>query len=150
MRATIARGALMRAALSVVVVGAGLLLATVPARAHHAFAAEVDANAPVKLTGTVSKMEMINPHAWIHINVKKADGTMEEWMIEAGTPNALIRGGFNKDRLKVGRQVVVAGFQSKDQSNRANERNATFPDGTKLFVGSDNTGAPDDPSSPGK
>ena len=140
----------MRAAWSVVVVGAGLLWGAVPARAHHAFAAEFDANAPVKLSGTVSKIEMINPHAWIHINVKKADGTMEEWMIEAGTPNALMRRGFNKDRLKVGMQVVVDGFQSKDQSNRANGRNVTFPDGTKLFVGSDNTGAPDDPTSPGK
>jgi hypothetical protein len=137
----------MRAALSVVVVGAALLVATVPARAHHAFAAEFDANAPVKLTGTVSKIEMINPHAWIHINVKKADGTLDEWMIEAGTPNALMRRGFNKDRLKVGMEVVVDGFQSKDLSNRANGRNVTFPDGTKLFVGSDNSGAPEDASS---
>ena len=139
----------MRAVLSVVVVGAGLLLATVPARAHHAFAAEFDANAPVKLTGTLSKIEMINPHAWIHVNVKNADGTMEEWMIEAGTPNALMRRGFNKDRLKVGMDVVVDGFKSKDGSNRANGRNITLPDGTKLFVGSENSGAPDE-SSPGK
>src|SRR5437899_12780862 len=93
------RGELMRAAWSVVLVGAGLLGAAVPARAHHAFAAEFDANAPVKLSGTVSKIEMINPHAWIHIDVKKSDGTMEEWMIEAGTPNALMRRGFKKHRL---------------------------------------------------
>src|SRR5215471_18291664 len=132
----------MRVALSVGVVAAGLLWATVPARAHHAFAAEFDANAPVKLTGTISKIEMINPHAWIHVNVKKSDGTSEEWMIEAGTPNALMRRGFDKTRVKVGMEVVVDGFQSRDRSNRANGRNITFPDGSKLFVGSDNSGAP--------
>jgi hypothetical protein len=133
---------IMRAALWVVVVAAGLVLATVPARAHHAFAAEFDAQAPVKLEGTITKIELINPHAWIHVNVKKSDGTEEEWMVEAGTPNALMRSGFNKDRVKVGMQVVVDGFQSKDRSNRANGRNILLPDGSKLFVGSANTGAP--------
>jgi len=136
----------MRAPLSVVVVGAGLLLATVPARAHHAFAAEFDANTPVKLEGTITKLELINPHAWIHINVKKSDGTEEEWMVEAGTPNALMRSGFNKDRVKVGMKVVVDGFQSKDRSNRANGRNILLPDGSKLFVGSANSGAPNESS----
>ena len=134
----------MRATLSVVIVAAGLLLAAVPVRAHHAFAAEFDASAPVKLSGTISKIEMINPHAWIHVEVKKADGTVEEWMIEAGTPNALMRRGFNKDRIKVGMEVLVDGFQSRDRSNRANGRNITLPDGSKLFVGTDNTGAPGD------
>ena len=114
-----------------------------PALAHHAFAAEFDAKKPIKLRGTVTKMEWINPHAWIHIDVKKQDGTVEEWMIEAGTPNTLLRRGFTKDSLKDGTEVVVDGYQSKDGSLRANGRDITLPNGQTLFLGSSAPDAPD-------
>src|SRR5258705_9252694 len=119
-----------------------LALAATPVSAHHAFAAEFDAKKPVKLRGTVTKMEWINPHAWIHIDVKKPDGTVEEWMIEAGTPNTLLRRGFTKDSLKAGTEVFVDGYQSKDGSLRANGRDITLPNGKTLFLGGDSTGAP--------
>jgi len=119
-----------------------LVLAVKPALAHHAFAAEFDAKRPIKLRGTVTKMEWINPHAWIHIDVKKPDGTVEEWMIEAGTPNTLLRRGFTKDSLKAGTEVVVDGYQSKDGSLRANGRDITLPNGQTLFLGGSSPGAP--------
>jgi hypothetical protein len=121
-----------------------LILAARPALSHHAFAAEFDAKKPVKLRGTVTKMEWINPHAWIHIDVKKSDGTVEEWMIEAGTPNTLLRRGFTKDSLKAGTEVLVDGYQSKDGSLRANGRDITLPNGQTLFLGGSSTGAPYD------
>ena len=117
-------------------------LAATPIWAHHAFAAEFDAKKPVRLQGTVTKMEWINPHAWIHIDVKRADGTVEEWMIEAGTPNTLLRRGFTRDSLKKGTEVVVDGYQSKDGSLRANGRDITLPDGKTLFLGSSSGDAP--------
>ncbi|PYS41954.1 MAG: hypothetical protein DMG14_05630 [Acidobacteria bacterium] len=119
-----------------------LVLAVRPAIAHHAFAAEFDAKKPVKIRGTVTKMEWINPHAWIHIDVKKPDGTVEEWMIEAGTPNTLLRRGFTKDSLKAGTEVVVDGYQSKDGSLRANGRDITLPNGQTLFLAGSSSGAP--------
>jgi len=124
-----------------------LLLSQAPALGHHAFAAEFDAKKPVKLQGTVTKMEWINPHAWIHIDVKKPDGGVEEWMIEAGTPNTLLRRGFTKDSLKAGTVVIVDGYQSKDGSLRANGRDLTLPNGQILFLGSSGTGAPYDEKS---
>lgn len=121
-----------------------LLIDAVPIFAHHAFAAEFDAKRPVKLRGTVTRMEWINPHAWIHIDVKDPNGKAVNWMIEAGTPNTLFRRGFTKDSLMPGTEIFVDGYQSKDGSNRANGRDVTFPDGRKLFLGSSGTGAPYD------
>ena len=132
----------MRTKLAVVMVGVGLVLAAVPVRAHHAFVAEFDAKKPVKLRGTVTKMEWINPHAWIHIDVKDADGKVTSWMVEGGTPNTLFRRGFTKDSLAAGTEIVVDGYQAKDGSNRANGRDITFPDGKKLFLGSSSPDAP--------
>lgn len=126
----------MRIKLAAVVAGAGLFLAAVPVWAHHAFAAEFDAKKPVKLEGKVTKMEWINPHAWIHIDVKNPDGSVTNWMVEGGTPNTLLRRGFTKDSLAVGTEIVVDGYQAKDGSNRANGRDITLPDGRKLFLGS--------------
>lgn len=126
---------------------AGAVLAAapvVPALAHHSFAAEFDSKKPVELRGTVSKIEWINPHSWIHIDVKSDDGTVQKWMIEGGAPNALLRRGWNRDSLPAGTEIMVQGFQAKDGSFRANGRDITFPDGKKLFVGSSGTGAPDE------
>jgi len=132
----------MRTKLAILVAGALMSSATV--WAHHAFQAEFDAKRPIHLKGTVTRMEWINPHAWLHIDVKNPDGTVSSWMIEAGTPNTLFRRGFTKDSLKVGTEVVVDGYQSKDGSNTGNGRDVTLPDGRKLFLGSSGTGAPDD------
>jgi len=126
-----------------------LLNATaVPVLAHHAFSAEFDAEKPVHLKGKVTKMEWINPHAWVHINVEKEDGTLEKWMIEGGTPNALLRRGFTKNSLIPGTEIVVQGYQAKDGALRANGRDLTLPDGRKLFMGSSGTGAPKDGADP--
>jgi hypothetical protein len=116
----------------------GLLLAAAPVWAHHAFAAEFDAQKPVKLKGTVAKVEFINPHSWIHMDVKDADGKVTRWMVEGGSPNALFRRGVTKDALPQGTEIMVDGYQAKDGSNRANGRDITFADGRKLFVGGSN------------
>jgi hypothetical protein len=125
-------------------IGMGLLISALPAEAHHAFAAEYDGTKPVKLRGTVTEMEWINPHSWIHIDVKNPDGTVSKWLIEAGAPNSLIRRGWNKNSLLPGTEILVEGFQAKDGELRANGRDVTFADGRKLFVGSSGTGAPDE------
>jgi hypothetical protein len=126
----------------VLVVIAVMVLELAPLVAHHAFNSEFDSKRPIKLRGTVTKMEWINPHAWIHVDVKKPDGSVEKWMIEAGTPNTLFRRGFTKNSLQAGTEVLIDGYQSKDGSLRANGRDLTLPNGQTLFLGSSGTGAP--------
>ena len=126
----------MQRKMFVTLTGICLLAAALPLFAHHAFTAEFDAKKPLKLRGTVAKVELINPHSWIHIDVKNPDGTTTRWMIEGGTPNTLLRRGFTKNSLPAGTEILVDGYQAKDGSNRANGRDLTFPDGRKIFLGS--------------
>src|SRR5215467_12601119 len=135
---------------AVVLAGIAMILFRVPLSAHHAFAAEFDENRPVKfLDATVTRVQLINPHSWIYVDVKQPDGTVENWAIEAGSPNILLRRGITKDTLKVGQKLVVDGYQSKDGSHRANGRDLTLLDGTKLFLGSSGDGAPYEVEGPG-
>ena len=122
--------------------GLGLLMATPPVIAHHAFSAEFDADRPMTLHGTVTKTEWINPHSWIHIDVTDDGGTVQSWAIECGAPNALIRRGLNKNSIPAGTELVVDGYGAKDGSNTANARDITLPDGSQFYVGSSGTGAP--------
>ena len=126
---------------SIVAVCACLLLAMVPMEAHHSFAAEFDIHRPLKLRGTVAVMDWVNPHSWIHLDVKGADGDTVSWLIEGGSPNSLLRLGFNKLSLPKGSEVVVHGFQAKDGSNRAVGQYVAFADGRKLFLGGSTPGA---------
>ena len=112
--------------------------------AHHSFAAEYDADRPVVLQGQVTKMAWINPHSWIYIDVKKSDGTVESWAVEAGPPGTLVRAGFTKDSLQAGTVIKVNGFRAKDGALRANGRDITLPDGRNIFVGGSSPGAPKD------
>jgi len=144
----------MRAKLTVgavVVAGATLLLSPLPMRAHHAFAAEFDEKKPIKFVdATVTRVMLINPHSWIYVDVKQPDGTTENWAIEAGSPNILLRRGITKDTLKVGQKIVVDGYQSKDGSHRANGRDLKLPNGQQLFLGSSGgEGAPYEVQRPG-
>ena len=131
-------------------IAAGLTAAAAggAAWAHHAFAAEFDGKAPVLLRGKVTRIEWINPHAWVHIANVNKDGTTTAWMVEGGTPNTLLRAGIDRNTLKTGTEIIVRGYQSKDKLCRpackANGRDVTFPDGRKIFMGSSGTGAPKD------
>ncbi len=135
--------------ITVVGICAWMVGTAVPVTAHHAFAAEFDADSPVEFSGTVTKVEWVNPHVWIHLDVTRDDGTMEGWAFEAGTPNVLFRRGFTRDSLLPGTDVRVDGYQAKDGTNRANGRDITFVDGSKLFLGSSGTGAPWELARPG-
>jgi len=132
----------MRNQLALVAAGVGLLLTAAPIFAHHAFAAEFDEKRPITLTGTVTKWELVNPHSWIHLDVKNADGSTTQWMVEGGSPNALFRNGFTKESLPEGTQIVVQGYASKDGANRAVGANLTYKaDGKRLFMGGSAPGA---------
>jgi len=124
-----------------VVVGVGLLLAAAPVWAHHAFSAEFDVKKPMKLQGTLTKWEMINPHSWFHLDVKGPDGQVVSWLIEGGSPNQLIRLGVTKNTLSVGAELVIEGYLAKDGTNKAVGRNFTFADGRRLFLGGSAPGA---------
>jgi hypothetical protein len=131
----------MRTKLAMILAGAGMFLAVAPVRAHHAFAAEFDEKRPLKLSGVVTKWETVNPHSWIHLDVKGADGKVTQWMIEGGSPNSLYRNGFTKESLPEGTEIVVEGYQAKDGANRAVGANLTFKDGRRLFMGGSAPGA---------
>ena len=121
------------------------LLYAAPIVAHHAFGAEFDRDAPIRLQGEVVKLEWVNPHTWIHLEVANDDGATEVWMVEGGTPNTLLRRGLRRNCLTPGTEIIVDGYQAKDHSlKRANGRDVTFTDGNKIFMGSSGTGAPDD------
>ena len=128
----------------------GLVLATAPARAHHAFSAEFDADRPILLEGKVVRVEWINPHSWIHIEVVNDDGTKDVWMMEAGTPNTLFRRGMKPDSLPIGTAVVIRGYQAKSGALAGAGRDITYADGRKMFLGSSGTGAPKDGADPGE
>jgi len=132
----------MQAIFVTLLAGAGVLLTAAPASAHHSFAAEFDARQPIKFSATVRRMRWTNPHVWIFVDVTQPDGTVEDWAVEAGTPNVLFRRGFTKESLLPGTEIIVDGYRAKDGSRRANGRDLTFADGRTLFLGSPDTGAP--------
>lgn len=139
----------MKKTFAIVAVAAGLIGAGAALKAHHAFGAEFDPNDPIRLQGVITRLEWVNPHTWIHMKVTKPDGATEDWMVEGGTPNTLLRRGIAKDTVKPGTEIIVDGYRTKDKSvKRANGRDVTFTDGRKLFMGSSGTGAPKDGRDP--
>jgi hypothetical protein len=139
----------MRTILSTLCAGLLIFSATARLAGHHAFGAEFDPDAPIRLQGKVVKLEWVNPHAWIHIEITKPDGEREVWMVEGGTPNTLLRRGLTRESLSIGTELIVDGYQTKDHSlKRANGRDVTFTDGRKMFMGSSGTGAPRDGRDP--
>ena len=137
-----------RTILAIALLLAGMAAAQGPAVAHHAFAAEFDEKSPVRLEGQVTRVEWINPHTWVHLSHAEPGKAAQNWMVEGGTPNTLIRGGLTRDSLKPGTVIIVRGYQAKDKrcapACKANGRDITFADGTKVFMGSSGTGAPKD------
>jgi len=135
----------MRTRIAIGLAGVVLLLAAASVRAHHAFASEFDVNKPLTLRGTLTKLEWINPHSWFHVDVKDADGKVAEWMIEGGSPNAMLRLGFNLYVVPVGTEIVIEGYQAKDGTNKAVGKNLTLTDGRRMFLGSSAPGSQPDP-----
>lgn len=130
--------------LFLVLAGAAVLLAAIPAGAHHAFAAEYDATKPITLDGSITKIELVNPHAWLYVDAKESDGKVVNWAIECGPPNALIRRGWRADSIPVGTKVVIKGFAAKSVPNHANGGDIRLPDGKVLFLGTSGNGSPYD------
>jgi hypothetical protein len=128
--------------LGVLVAGVGLLMSSVPAMAHHSFAAEYDSSKPVTVSGKVTKVEWMNPHARFYLDVKDENGNVSNWEFELGSPNGLMRQGWTRHSLQVGDQVTVSGYSAKDGSRLANARNVTLADGRKVFAGSATDGGP--------
>jgi len=131
----------IRDGLALALAGVGLVCASGPLQAHHAFSAEYDAAKPIHLRGTLVKWEMINPHSWFHVEIKEPDGKVQTWMIEGGSPNQLIRLGVTKQSVPIGLELVIDGYQAKDGSNKGVGRNFVLPDGRRLFLGGSAPGA---------
>jgi hypothetical protein len=134
----------MKIRLTTLGLGVSLLFAGVPLLGHHSFAAEFDENKPITLKGTLTRMDWVNPHGWIYMDVKEPVGKVENWAIEAGAPNAMLRRGLRAADFPAGIEIVVTGFLSKNNAHIANGRTVTLPNGREFFAGSSGTGAPND------